>query len=172
MTNASNGTTATLLLAGLQLGPGVVISTGTGSTLQLANANDPNGLLVNVQGPVTKVGGGQLVVDTQSVFFSNTSTVQPIPVTLDRGGSIVLGASVNLGGVSFQINSTAGLLIADNVAAKSPNTNRHGAGRSRGNDRRGRSDESDGRGPQRRRPTNSTASSTAWANSSPGATAR
>ncbi len=94
-----------------------MISTGPGSTLQLANANDPTGLLVNVQGPITKAGGGQLVVDTQSVFFSNTSTVQPIPVTL-IGGSIVLGVSVNLGGLSFQINSTAGLLIADNVAAK------------------------------------------------------
>jgi hypothetical protein len=70
-TNAPNGATATFLLAGLQLGPGVVISTGTGATLQLANASDPTGLLVSVQGPV-----------------------------------------------SFQINSTGGLLIADNVAAK------------------------------------------------------
>jgi Bacterial Ig-like domain (group 3) len=116
-TNAPNGATATFLLAGLQLGPGVVISAGTGATLQLANASDPTGLLVTVQGPVTKSGGGQLVVDTQSVFFANSSTVQPIPVTV-LGGSIVLGASVNLGGLSFQINSTGGLLIADNVAAK------------------------------------------------------
>jgi hypothetical protein len=116
-TNAPNGATATFLLAGLQLGPGVVISTGSGSTLQLANASDPTGLLVSVQGPVTKSGGGQLVVDTQSVFFANSSTVQPIPVTI-TGGSIVLGASVNLGGLSFQINSTGGLLIADNVVAK------------------------------------------------------
>jgi hypothetical protein len=116
-TNAPNGATATFLLAGLQLGPGVVISTGTGSTLQLANASDPTGVQVTVQGPLTKVGGGQLVVDTQSVFFANTSTVQAIPVTI-IGGSIVLGASVNLGGLSFQIDSTAGLMIADNVAAR------------------------------------------------------
>ena len=116
-TSAPNGATATFLLAGLQLGPGVVISTGTGSTLQLANASDPTGLLVTVQGPLTKAGGGQLVVDTQSVFFANSSTVQPIPVAV-IGGSIVLGANVNLGGLSFQINSTAALTIADNVTAR------------------------------------------------------
>ena len=116
-TNAPNGATATFLLAGLQLGPGVVISAATGSTLQLANASDPTGLQVTIQGPLTKSGGGQLVVDTQSVFFANTTTVQAIPVTI-VGGSIVLGASVNLGGLSFQINSTAALMIADNVAAR------------------------------------------------------
>ena len=34
------------------------------------------------------------------------------------GGSIVLGANLNLGGLSFQINSAGGLVIADNVTAK------------------------------------------------------
>jgi hypothetical protein len=45
------------------------------------------------------------------------ATLLPIPVTI-RGGSITLGASVSLAGLSFQLNSTSALLIADNVAAK------------------------------------------------------
>ena len=58
--------------------------------------------------PSTKSGGGQLVVDTQSVYYSNFSTVQPIPLTI-AAGSIELGDTVNLSGVSVQIDSTAGL---------------------------------------------------------------
>ena len=77
--HAPNGATATFLLAGLQLGPGVVINTAAGSTLQLAKASDPTGLQVTIQGPLTKSGGGQLVVDTQSVFFANRPTIELIP---------------------------------------------------------------------------------------------
>ena len=116
-TSTPDATPATIALAGLELAPGVVISTATGSTLQLGNATAPTALQLTVQGAVTKSGGGQLVVDTQSVFYSNSSTVQPIPLTI-AGGSIALGDTVNLAGFNVQINSTAGLLIADNVAAK------------------------------------------------------
>jgi hypothetical protein len=116
-TTAPNGATATVLLAGLELAPGVVINTGTGSTLQLASTSDPTGLQLTLLGGLTKSGAGQLVVDTQSVLYSNSTALLPIPVTI-AGGSITLGASVNLGGLTFQINSTAGLTIADNVAAK------------------------------------------------------
>jgi hypothetical protein len=109
-------TPAIIELSGLRLAPGVVISTATGSTLQLGNATAPTALQLDVQGAVTKSGGGQLVVDTQSVSYSNFSTVVPIPLTI-ASGSIELGDTVNLSGFNVQINSTAELLIADDVAS-------------------------------------------------------
>jgi hypothetical protein len=111
------GMTATILLSGLELAPGALINTASGSTLQLASASDATGLELTILGAVNKWGGGQLVVDTQSVRYSNAAVLQPIPVSIGAG-SITLGASLNLGGLSFQINTGAGLVIADNVAAK------------------------------------------------------
>jgi hypothetical protein len=90
-TNARNGATATFLLAGLQLGPGVVISTGTGATLQLANASDPTGLLVSVQGPVTKSGGGQRVVlGSTSITAVYSQTKYILVTTVTAGGATAL----------------------------------------------------------------------------------
>jgi hypothetical protein len=89
-TNAPNWPTATFLLAGLQLGPGVVISTGTGATLQLANASDPTGLPVTVQGPVTKSGGGQLVVLGSTAITAVYSQTKYILVATVTGGNTAL----------------------------------------------------------------------------------
>jgi hypothetical protein len=111
-----SATTAAIELAGLNLMPGVVISAQTGSTFQLGNPAAPTSLQLNLKGAIAKTGGGQVVVDTQSVSYPNSTTVQPIPLTIGAG-SIALGVGVNLGGISAQINSTAALLVADNVAA-------------------------------------------------------
>jgi Bacterial Ig-like domain (group 3) len=110
-------TPAVITLAGLKLAPGAVINSATGSSLQLGSTTSSTALQLTVQGPLTKSGGGQLAIDTQSVFYANSTTVQPIPLTI-AGGSIALGDTVNLSGVNVQINSTAALLIADDVAAK------------------------------------------------------
>ena len=63
------------------------------------------------------------------------TTVLPIPVAIN-GGSITLGTSVNLAGVSFQINSQSGLVINDNVAARIQSLTGTWTGQSRGNNRR------------------------------------
>lgn len=115
-TTAPGGTVATILLAGLKLAPGATISTQTGSTLILGSATAPTGLQLTLQGSLTKVGGGQLVIDTSSVFYPTTPTVLPVPVTIG-GGSITLGVSVSLTAVNIQIGSTASLNIADDVSA-------------------------------------------------------
>jgi len=111
-----NATTATIALAGLKLAPGVAINTQTNTTLQLGITTAPTSLQLTFQGALTKSGGGRLVIDTQSVFYSNVATLQPIAVTLG-GGSITLGTNVNLAGLNFQINSAGALVVADNVAA-------------------------------------------------------
>ena len=107
---------ATILLAGLKLAPGATISTQTGSTLDLGSAIAPTGLQLTLQGSMTKAGGGQLVIDTGTIFYPTTPTVLPVPVTI-AGGSITLGVSVSLSAVNVQINSTASLDIADDVSA-------------------------------------------------------
>ena len=116
-TPQSGATTAKIQLAGLQLQPGVVVTTASGTTLQLGNTAAPTSFQLLLEGGLTKSGGGNLAIDTQSVLYSNVTTVLPIPVAIN-GGSITLGTSVNLTGVSFQINSQSGLVVADNVAAK------------------------------------------------------
>ena len=57
------------------------------------------------------------MIDTQSVFFPTTPTLLPVPVAI-AGGSITLGASVNLNLINFQIGSTSSLDVADDVAAR------------------------------------------------------
>jgi hypothetical protein len=115
-TNAPGGTVATILLAGMKLAPNATISTATGSTLNLANASDPTGLQLTLEGGLTKVGAGQLVIDTQSIFFPTTPTRIPVPVTI-AGGSITLGATVTLNAINFQVGPTSSLNIADDVSA-------------------------------------------------------
>jgi hypothetical protein len=116
-TRAPGGTSATLLLAGLRLAPGATIDTGTGSTLTLGTTTAPTGLQLTLQGGLNKTGSGRLVVNTQSFFFPTTPTQLPVPVVVG-GGSFTLGDSVNLNAINFQVDSTASLIIADNVAAR------------------------------------------------------
>jgi hypothetical protein len=116
-TPQSGATTATIQLAGLALQPGVVVSTASGTTLQLGTTATPTSLQLVLKGGLAKTGGGNLAIDTKSVSYSNQTTVLPIPVAIN-GGSVTLGTSVNLAGVSFQISSQSGLVIADNAAAR------------------------------------------------------
>jgi hypothetical protein len=112
-----NATTATILLSGLELAPGVTINASGGSTLQLGSSSDTNGVNLTILGGITKTGAGGLVIDTSSILYTNVATLLPIPVTI-IAGSITLGATANLNGLKFQVNSAAGLEIADNVAIK------------------------------------------------------
>jgi len=107
----------TFLLGGLYLPPGAVIETAPNTTIQLGSATTPTGLQLSLTGPITKTGGGQLVVDTQSVQYPNSAIVQPIPIAI-QGGTIALDQSSNLQGISFMISSVANLSIADNVVAQ------------------------------------------------------
>jgi hypothetical protein len=116
-TTAPGGTNATILLAGLKLAPSATIDTGTGSTLVLGATSAPTGLQLTLQGALNKTGRGQLVVNTQSVFFPTTPTLLPVPISI-AGGSVTLGANVNLNAINFQIDSTASLVVADNVGAR------------------------------------------------------
>ena len=115
-TPQSGATTAIIQLAGLELQPGVVVSAASDTTLQLGSTIAPTSLQLVLEGGLTKTGGGNLTIDTQSVSYSNVTTVLPIPAAI-TDGSITLGTSVNLSGASFQISSQSGLVIGDNVAA-------------------------------------------------------
>jgi hypothetical protein len=114
-TNAPGGTVANVLLAGLRLAPGATISTQTGSTLNFGSATDMTGLQLTLQGSMTKLGGGRLVVDTGNISFPTTPTQLPVPVSI-AAGSITLGVSVSLSAINFQVGSTAALNIADDVS--------------------------------------------------------
>jgi hypothetical protein len=107
----------TFLLGGLDLSPGAVINTASYTTIQLANPSTPTGLQLSVTGPITKTGGGQLVVDTQSIQYPNSAIVQPIPIAI-QGGTLALNAPSNLEGISFVISAVANLSIADNVVTR------------------------------------------------------
>jgi hypothetical protein len=115
-TKAPGGTSANIQLAGLRLAPGATISTQTGSTLALGSTTATTSLQLTLQGALTKLGGGRLVIDTKSIFFPTTPTQLPVPVSI-AGGSITFGASVSLNAINIQIASSASLNIADNVAA-------------------------------------------------------
>jgi hypothetical protein len=107
----------TFLSTGLTLSAGVQINTANGSTLQLASPSDPTGLALDIQGPVSKTGGGQLVIDTKNITYPLLPiVVHDTPVSI-QGGTVLLGASATLTGVSFQIGSGTSLALADNVAA-------------------------------------------------------
>lgn len=107
----------TFLLGGLDFSPGAVIETASNTTIQLANPSTPTGLQLGLTGPIAKTGGGQFVIDTQSVQYPNSAIVQPIPIAI-QGGTIALDASSDLEGISFVIGAVANLSIADNVVAQ------------------------------------------------------
>ncbi len=98
-TPQSGATTAIIQLAGLELQPGVVVSAASDTTLQLGSTIAPTSLQLVLEGGLTKTGGGNLTIDTQSVSYSNVTTVLPIPAAI-TDGSITLGTSVNLSGTA------------------------------------------------------------------------
>jgi hypothetical protein len=115
---SSSTTTAIMELSGLAFAPGATINTAAGTTLQLGTTSAPTGLQLNLQGALTKTGGGQVEVDTQTVTYPTTAlNLTPVPVTIG-GGSVTLGENVTLSAINVQINSTASLNIADDVAAQ------------------------------------------------------
>ena len=115
-TAAANGAVANLRLAGMNLAANATVYTQSGSTLELGTATATTGFLLGLQGPMSKTGGGQLLVDTSSITFPTTATQLPVPDSI-AGGSITLGASVKLNAVNFDVAPTASLIIADNVVA-------------------------------------------------------
>ena len=113
--NAPGGPTdATLLLSGLTMTPQTTIYTNQGSTLNLANANDPTGLQLTLQNGVTKGGGGQLLIDTESVRVPYVGFgLQPFEIA---GGSVTIGVSSTYIGSRFVVDSGGGLDVSDNAA--------------------------------------------------------
>jgi len=108
---------ATFLLSGMSLAAGATINTDSGSTLQISNAGNTSGLQLNFLNGVSKTGAGQLVIDTPSISYPTGPNFQPIPITI-AGGTLTLGASVNLPGVNLAIGPYSTVTIADGVAAK------------------------------------------------------
>jgi Bacterial Ig-like domain (group 3) len=108
---------ATFLLSGMTLGAGATINTDSGSTVQISNAGNTSGLQLNFQNGVSKTGPGQLVIDTPSITYPTGPNFQPIPLDIS-GGTLTLGASVNLPGVNLATGPYSTVTIADGVAAK------------------------------------------------------
>jgi len=105
----------TFLTGGLNLSPGAVVQTAANTTIQLGNASTPTAVELGLMtGPIFKTGGGQFVIDTQNIQYPSPAIVQPIPIVI-QGGTIDLGGSTNLSGISFVIDPAANLAIADNV---------------------------------------------------------
>jgi hypothetical protein len=115
-TSSPNGAVAHVVLAGMNFSPNATIYTQAGGTLRLGTTTATTGFLLSLQGPISKTGGGQLLIDTSSISFPTTPLLSPVPVSI-AGGSITLGASVTLNAVNFDVAPTASLNIADNVAA-------------------------------------------------------
>jgi hypothetical protein len=107
---------ATFLLSGMTLASGATINTDSGSTLQISNAGNTSGLLLNFQYGVSKTGAGQLVIDTPTITYPTGPNFQPVPITI-ASGTLTLGASVNLAGVNLAIAPYATVTVADGVAA-------------------------------------------------------
>ncbi len=107
--------TATFLNTGIVLAPGAELETAANATIQLASPTDPTGLALTIGGAVEKTGPGQLIIDTQTIQYANSASVQPIPFDL-LGGTTELGASTSLIGVGFNVGPYASLQIADQAA--------------------------------------------------------
>jgi hypothetical protein len=113
---AGSSTGATVLLSGLTLSRGASIYTATGSTLNLGNAGDLTGLQLILQGGAFKSGGGQLVIDTQSIFDPQIGfSLQPFEIA---GGTVTLGTAMDFSGTRFQVDSGSYLVVADGAAVQ------------------------------------------------------
>jgi hypothetical protein len=107
-------TDATLLLSGLTMGPQSTIYTYQGSTLNIADADDPTGLHLNLENGVTKGGGGQLLIDTQTILAPYIGfSLQPFEIA---GGSVTIGVSSSYTGSRFVVDPGGGLDVSDDVA--------------------------------------------------------
>ncbi len=107
---------ATLLLSGLTMAQQSTFYVQQGSTLNLADAADPTGLRLNLEGGVTKGGGGQLVIDTQTVSAPYIGfNLQTFEVA---GGTVTIGANSTYTGSRFQVDFNASLDVADDASVR------------------------------------------------------
>ena len=110
------GAVTDLELTGMELAPGATIYTQSGSMLQLGTTASATGFLLDLEGAMTKTGGGGLLVDTSAISYPTTALQLPVPVSI-AGGSMTLGENVQLSSVNFDVAPSASLIIADDVAA-------------------------------------------------------
>ena len=115
-TSSANGAVTDLELTGMELAPGATIYTQSGSMLQLGTTASATGFLLDLEGAMTKTGGGGLLVDTSAISYPTTALQLPVPVSI-AGGSMTLGENVQLSSVNFDVAPSASLIIADDVAA-------------------------------------------------------
>ncbi len=107
-------TDSTLLLSGLTMGPQSTIYTYSGSTLNIADADDPTGLKLILPNGVTKGGSGQLLIDTQNVLAPYVGfSLQPFEIA---GGSVTIGATSTYTGSRFVVDPGGGLDVSDDAA--------------------------------------------------------
>ena len=164
-TTAPGGATATFLLAGLQLEPGVVINTGSGSTLQLASASDPTGLAAHGARAADQDGRrparDRYAERALSQFGRASADSSHGRRRLDHPGSQPEPGRPD---VPDQFHARA--WWSRTMWRQGAGALWHGTRRARRHDRGQRSDQPDRRSPHGDRPTSSADSSTAPASSS------
>ncbi len=107
---------ATIQLSTVSLGRQSTLYTQSNSTLNIGDADDLTGLQLTLQGGVTAGGGGQVVIDTQTIFDPETGfTPQTFEVA---GGTVTLGTTMDFSNTLFQVDANASLDVADDAAVK------------------------------------------------------
>ena len=100
----------------MSLGRQSTLYTQSNSTLNIGDAADLTGLQLTLQGGVTAGGGGQVVIDTQTIFDPETGfTPQTFEVA---GGTVTLGTTMDFSTTLFQVDANASLDVADDAAVK------------------------------------------------------
>ena len=109
-------TVANIQLTGVTLGRQATIYTQQNSTLILGNATNPTGFQFTLQGGLSKGGGGQLIIDTQSIIDPRFGfSLQTFEVA---GGVVTLATSMDFSNTLFQVNPGTGLDVVDGAAVK------------------------------------------------------
>ena len=109
-------TDATILLAGVNLSRGATIAIQPGATLNLGDATNLTGVQLTLQDGLTVGGGGQLVVDTQTVTQPRYGfQLQTFEIA---GSTVTLGTTVNFSNCLFQIDANSTLDVADDAAVE------------------------------------------------------
>src|SRR5262249_18772554 len=115
-TSAPNGAVTALELDGMTLAPSATVFAQQGSTLQLGTTASATGFLLQLQGSMTKTGGGQLLIETSSIASPTSPLLNAVPVN-SAAGSLTLGQSAELNALNFDVASGASFIVADNAAA-------------------------------------------------------
>jgi hypothetical protein len=118
-------TNASILLSSVQLGRGATIYTQDKSTLTIGSATNPTGLQLILVDGVTKGGGGELALETQSIFDPMFGiNLQTFEVA---GGTVILGTTMDFSNSLFQVDSGATLNASDGAAVKAGSLSGAGA---------------------------------------------